>query len=163
MTTDANMPATARAPAFVSILNPVIRRLLGAGLPVGPNVLLTVPGRTTGVPRTVPVAVIEVADRRFVQSPFGEVNWVRNLRAAGEAIVTKGRDRQAVDAIELEPDAAAGVLQDALGPYLRSRLLAPLVRQLFHLEPNSTPEAYAAEARLHPMFELRGKKVDPSA
>src|SRR4051794_27670091 len=143
MTTDANMPATARAPAFVAILNPVIRRLRGGGLPFGPNVLLTVPGRTSGVPRTVPVAVIEVDDRRFVQSPFGEVNWVRNLRAAGEAIITTGRDRQAVDAIELEPDAAAGGLQGAPGPHLPSPLLPPLVRPPFPLAPELTPGTYS--------------------
>ena len=82
-------------PAIVPLLNPLIRRLLSVGLPFGPNVLLTVRGRSSGQPRTVPVAVVEIDGRRFVQSPFGEVNWVRNLRSAREAVVSKGSERVA--------------------------------------------------------------------
>ena len=89
--TDIPAPGTSRVPSIVPILNPLIRRLLGAGLPFGPNVLLTVRGRRSGEPRTFPVAILELDGRRYVQSPFGEVNWVRNLRAAGEAVVTRGR------------------------------------------------------------------------
>ena len=61
----------ARAPSLIPVLNPLIRRLIGAGLPFGPNVLLTVRGRTSGMPRTFPVAIVELDGRRFVQSPFG--------------------------------------------------------------------------------------------
>ena len=93
----------------VGLVNPVIRRLLGAGLPFGPNVLLTVRGRTSGVPHTFPLAILETDGRRFVQSPFGEVNWVRNLRASGTAIVSKGTQSENVDAVELEPETAAAV------------------------------------------------------
>jgi len=45
-------------------------------------------GRTSGLPRTTPLAVIEVDGRRWVWSPWGEVHWVRNLRAAGRDVVT---------------------------------------------------------------------------
>ena len=92
--TDIPAPGTSRVPSIVPILNPLIRRLLGAGLPFGPNVLLTVRGRRSGEPRTFPVAILELDGRRYVQSPFGEVNWVRNLRVAGEAVVTRGRERK---------------------------------------------------------------------
>src|SRR5437660_557036 len=44
-----------RVPFFVPIFNPIARRLLGAGVPLGPNALLTVRGRRTGAPRTTPV------------------------------------------------------------------------------------------------------------
>jgi deazaflavin-dependent oxidoreductase (nitroreductase family) len=133
----------------------VIRRLLAVGLPFGPNVLLTVRGRTSGLPRTFPVAIIELDGLRFVQSPFGEVNWVRNLRAAGEAVVSKGRDRQAVEAIEIMPEAGGPILRDALAPYRRSRLLAPLLARFFGFRADSTLEDYVDAARRHPMFELR--------
>jgi deazaflavin-dependent oxidoreductase (nitroreductase family) len=154
---DANALGTSSVPSLIPVLNPLIRRLLGAGLPFGPNVLLTVRGRKTGVPRTFPVAIIELDGRRYVQSPFGEVNWVHNLRAAGEAIVTKGRDRQDVEAIEVAPEAGGPILRDALAPYLRSRLLAAVLGRFFHFRADSTLDDYVAEARRHPMFELRAR------
>jgi deazaflavin-dependent oxidoreductase (nitroreductase family) len=154
---DARAVRTSRAPSLVPILNPLIRRLIGAGMPFGPNVLLTVRGRTSGLPRTFPVAIIELDGRRYVQSPFGEVNWVHNLRVAGEAIVTKGRRQEPVEAIEVAPEAGGPVLRDALAPYLRSRLLRPVLGRFFGFRADSTLENYIAEARLHPMFELRAR------
>jgi deazaflavin-dependent oxidoreductase (nitroreductase family) len=151
---------TPRVPALIPLLNPLIRRLLGAGLPFGPNVLLTVRGRSSGQPRTFPVAMLEHDGHRYVQSPFGEVNWVRNLRAAGTAIVSRGRDREEVDAVELGPEAAAPVLRDALAPQLRSRLPAAVLGRYFDFRADSTLEEYVAEARRHPMFELYTRAVD---
>jgi deazaflavin-dependent oxidoreductase (nitroreductase family) len=152
---NARTLGTPSVPSLIPVLNPLIRRLLGAGLPFGPNVLLTVRGRTSGVPRTIPVAILELDGRRYVQSPFGEVNWVRNLRASGECIVSKGRAREEVDAIEVDPEEGSTVLRDALAPYLKSRFLAPVLGRFFHFRADSTLEDYVAEARRHPMFELR--------
>jgi len=83
MTTDAS--PSRGAPLFIHALNPLIGRLLRLGAPMGPNVLLTVRGRTSGQPRSFPVAVLEHDGHRYVFCPFGEVNWVRNLRANGDA------------------------------------------------------------------------------
>ena len=97
-----------------------------------------------------------------MQSPFGEVNWVRNLRAAGEAVVTRGSDREEVDAIELPPDAGGPILRDALAPFFRSRLLAPMARWLFHLRAGASLDEYVEESRRHPMFELRPRTATAS-
>jgi deazaflavin-dependent oxidoreductase (nitroreductase family) len=144
-----------RVPSIINLLNPLIRRLIGAGMPFGPNVLLTVRGRTSGKPLTFPVALIEYDGRRFVQSPFGEVNWVRNLRAAGEAEITKGRSREQVTAVELEPEAAAPILRAALAPQLKTAMGRMSVGRYFHLPPDASFEDDVAEARHHPMFELK--------
>lgn len=146
---------TPRAPSIVHLLNPLIRRLLGIGLPFGPNVLLTVRGRTSGLSRTFPVAILELDGRRYVQSPFGEVNWVRNLRASGEAVVVKGNEREAVQAVELTPDAAGPVFRGAMAPYLRSRVPAAVLRRFMGVGAGSAPEDFVELARRHPMFELR--------
>ncbi len=45
---------------------------------------LTVRGRHSGEPRTVPVAVLEHEGDRYLIAPRGRTHWVRNLRAAGE-------------------------------------------------------------------------------
>jgi deazaflavin-dependent oxidoreductase (nitroreductase family) len=144
-----------RVPALIPLLNPLIGRLLGAGVPFGPNVLLTVRGRTSGLLRTFPVAILELEGRRYVQSPFGEVNWVRNLRADAAATVTKGDRSESVEAVEVTPESAGPLLRDALAPYVRWRLGAMLVGRFFHLGPDATLDDYIAEARRHPMFELR--------
>jgi deazaflavin-dependent oxidoreductase (nitroreductase family) len=142
-------------PAIVPLLNPLVHRLLGAGMPFGPNVLLTVRGRTSGIDRTFPVAVIRHDGRRFVQSPFGEVQWVRNLRASGYAVITKGRRREEVTAVELRPEEAAPILSAAVAPYARSRLLRPLLGRFFNLSAASSPGQALEEAGRHPLFELR--------
>src|SRR5262245_25341263 len=90
-------------PSWVPFFNRISRRLLAAGVPMGPNVLITVRGRKSGLPRSTPVTIIENAGRRGLIAPFGEVNWVRNLRAAGYATITAGRRKEEVTAIELGP------------------------------------------------------------
>lgn len=155
MTTTSAATRRTSAPALIRLLNPLMRRLGGLGMPLGPNVLLTVRGRTSGLPRTFPVAILAVGDRQFVQSPFGEVDWVRNLRVSGEAIVSKGRRHEQVSAAELTPEVGGGVLHEALAPFLTSRLRAFFVGRFFKIRPDSTLADYEAEARRHPMFELR--------
>src|SRR5437660_10896577 len=94
------MAKTDKAPKFVRLGNILTLTLLRVGFPlVGPGLvignypmyLLTVRGRKSGQPRTVPVAIIKRNGKRYVGSPYGIVNWVRNLRAAGEVILTRGR------------------------------------------------------------------------
>ncbi len=110
----------ARVPRSVSLFNPLLRKLLATGVPLGPNALVTIRGRTTGSPRTTPLAVIEVAGRRFVWSPWGEVHWVRNLRAAGRATLRKRAAQEEVRATELDPAERVAFFRDVLGPYARS-------------------------------------------
>jgi len=63
-------------------------------LPAGPNVLLTVRGHKSGLPRTVPVSLLDLGDRCLLQAASADVGWVRNLRAAGEAVIaSRGRSR----------------------------------------------------------------------
>jgi deazaflavin-dependent oxidoreductase (nitroreductase family) len=146
------------------LVNPVFSRYLGAGLPGGPNALLSVRGRSSGREYRVPVAMLTFHDRRFVQAAFGEVGWVRNLRAAGRANVTRGRYHALVDAVEVAPEAAAAIMREAVEPFERSRLLAaavgPTTRppigvlQYFGVRIDETHDEYLAAARRQPLFEL---------
>src|SRR5918994_5076444 len=90
------------APAFVRASNPLTRRLLRLGMPMGPNVLLTVRGRTTGLPRSTAVAVAELDGRRWIIGAYGNVQWVRNLRAAGAAEIRVHGRTEPVTARELD-------------------------------------------------------------
>ena len=59
--------------------------------------LLTVPGRTTGVPHTTPVSYFEDAGSYVVSGTAGgaprDPQWFRNLRQAERAVVEIGRER----------------------------------------------------------------------
>jgi deazaflavin-dependent oxidoreductase (nitroreductase family) len=102
-----------------SIFNPIATRLLRAGMPMGFNGLITVAGRRSGLPRTTPVAVIEHGDRRWVWCPWGESNWVRNLRAAGRGTIAVRRRDEAVRARELDRDERVRFFRDVLHPVVR--------------------------------------------
>ena len=88
------------------------------------------------------------------------------MRAGCEATVTYPGGRSLpVQAIELAPEDAGAVLRRVLEPYHRSRLLGGLLGREFrppigvlwriHLRIDDTVEEYVAEARRHPLFELR--------
>src|SRR5436190_3428380 len=108
-----------RAPWYVPLFNPVTRFLLRAGVPLGFNGLITIRGRKSGVPRTIPIAIIDADGRRWVWSPWGEVNWVRNLRAAGRATITKRGHEEEVRATELAPAERVAFFRDVVRPIAR--------------------------------------------
>jgi deazaflavin-dependent oxidoreductase (nitroreductase family) len=116
--TDDRTPA--HLPAWVPVFSTVARRLLAAGVPIGPDMLLTVRGRRTGLPRTTPVAICTSGDRRGVIAVFGETDWVRNLRVDPHATIAVGRRREEVTAVELTGDDAVAFFRDVLAPQARA-------------------------------------------
>ena len=145
------------APGLVRLLNPLTRSLLRRGMPLGPNTLITVRGRRTGEPHTFPVAVSEIDRRLWVISPYGEVNWVRNLRSAGGAVLKRNGGHQPVRAVELSPDEARYFYADRLARYVRSlplvgrgfaRVFLPLAGARAMLDDPTTA------AQRFPVFEL---------
>ena len=111
---------TARVPLQVKLFSPILKFLLAAGVPLGYNRLVTIRGRKSGLPRTAAIAVIEVSGRRWVWAPWGEVHWVRNLRAAGRATINiRGRTEE-VRATELDAQERLAFFRDVLGPLARS-------------------------------------------
>jgi deazaflavin-dependent oxidoreductase (nitroreductase family) len=142
-----------RAPRYVSLLNPLSRRLLRAGVSLGPNALVTIQGRTSGLPRTTPLAIIEVEGRRWVWSPWGEVNWVRNLRAAGRATITVNRRSEEVLARELDPTERIAYFRDIALPVASSmRFGVAFVRAIDGVDVRDPERAAAGSV----VFELRG-------
>jgi deazaflavin-dependent oxidoreductase (nitroreductase family) len=78
------------------VVNPLVSRLQTGGVAT-----LTVPGRRTGRARTVPVIPVEVGGIRYLVSPYGESDWVRNLRAAGKATLARKGKVETVQASEI--------------------------------------------------------------
>ncbi len=154
MTTDAS-PRSHPIPSFVRVLSPLVRRFLRIGMPMGQNALLTVRGRTSGQLRSFPITVLETGGRRFVFAAFGETNWVRNLRAAGEASLRQGRRDEPVVARELSVDDAAPILQAGLAPTLRIKVFGSMIGGWYGITAASVPADYLNAARQHTGFELR--------
>jgi deazaflavin-dependent oxidoreductase (nitroreductase family) len=148
------MAKTYHVGAFVRISNALMSSLLRRGLKVGTNVLLTVPGRKSGEPRTTPVTILEWNGERWLQSPFGEVNWVRNLRAAGHGTLSLGNRAEPVSVVEVPPAEAAQVLKATLASY------PPPVKGFFDVTPDSPLEAFEQEAPRHPMFRIVAARSD---
>jgi len=114
------MEPSLRVPRRVLFFGAILKFLMEAGVPLGPNRLVTIRGRKSGLPRTTPLAVIAVNGRRWVWSPWGESQWVRNLRAAGRAtIAARGRTEE-VTATELDPTERVEYFRDVLGRLARS-------------------------------------------
>jgi deazaflavin-dependent oxidoreductase (nitroreductase family) len=149
------MAKTSQAPLFVRVGNVLTTALLRAGFKlVGfgnyPMYLLTVRGRKSGLPRTVSIAIIERNGKRYLGAPFGVVDWVRNLRAAGEAILTRGRRSETVNARELPPREAALVLREDIkggNPFAR----------YYQVTADSPLEEFERAAVSHPLFVLERK------
>ena len=140
-----------RAPRMVGAFNTILKPLIAAGMPMGFNGLLTVRGRKSGEPRTTALAIIEDGGRRWVWSPWGEVNWVRNLRAAGEATLTVRGQDEMVRARELDPVERLAFFRETLGPVaMRMRGGVQLLRMLDGVDVTD-PEA-ASEGKV--VFEL---------
>ena len=140
------------APFFVHLFNPLGRRLASAGL-MGPNILLTVPGRKSGRPRTTPVAMVQVDGRRWIIGTFGAVGWVHNLRAARRATVTVRGRREQVEGRELSPAEGAQFFRAVLAPYVTGLPIGRLILKLLGASDILTDPQAAAARR--PVFELQ--------
>ena len=149
------MAKTEKVPLFVRVGNVLTTTLLRAGVKlVGPGnypmYLLTVRGRKSGLPRTVPVAIIRRNGKRYVGSPYGIVDWVRNLRAAGEATLTRGRRSETVNATELPKGEAGLVLREDIkggNPFARD----------YGVTADSSLEEFERAVVSHPLFVLERK------
>lgn len=121
--------------------------LLRAGANMGTTSLLTVRGRKSGQPHTVPVIPVEQAGQRFLVAPYGVVQWVRNIRAAGMATLTRGRHAETISVTELPAQQAAPVLKQYLSQ-------VATVRPFFDATSDSPLEAFEREAPRHPVFRI---------
>lgn len=142
------MARTYRMSTFTRFGNTMSAAMIRLGIgPAGMH-LLTVRGRKSGLPRTTPVNLITHRGRRWLVAPYGEVAWVRNVRAAGEVELRRAGAAERCLAQEATASEA--------GPVLRSylRQLKFVVGPYFDVTRSSPDAAFAAEAPRHPVFLL---------
>jgi deazaflavin-dependent oxidoreductase (nitroreductase family) len=103
-----------RPPWWLKPMNKVFMVMLRLGIPIsgkdGPLVL-TVPGRKSGKPRSTPITPMYIDDKRYVVAGFPGADWVSNARAADHATLTQGRRSERVKMVELSPEEARPLLR----------------------------------------------------
>jgi len=103
-----------KPPWWLKPINKVFMAMLRLGLPSsgkeGPLVL-TVPGRKSGQPRSTPITPMYVDGTRYAVAGFPGADWEKNARAADTATVTAGRNSETVRMVELSADEARPLLR----------------------------------------------------
>ena len=140
---------------FVRVSNAMTSFFLRLGVNMGNMALLTVRGRKSGKPITNPIVIVVQDGKRYLFSPFGIVNWVRNLRAAGKATLSWGRRHETVTVTELTPEQAAPVIKSLLGS-------APkMIRDYFEVTPESSLQEFIRDAPNHAVFAVHPASSTP--
>jgi deazaflavin-dependent oxidoreductase (nitroreductase family) len=116
------------------LANPLAMRLNARGVAT-----LTLAGRRTGEVRKVPVIPVEVGGSRYLVSPYGESDWVRNLRAAGKGELSRKGRREVFHAVEIPAGQRGPVIS-------RYREVAGRAVDSFFTK--------LPDARDHPVFQL---------
>ena len=132
-----------------NVFNRSVRRLTRMGLSVYGSRELRVRGRKSGEWRSNPVNLLALDEQRYLVSPRGLTQWVRNLRAAGTGELVVGRRHEAFRGEEIaDPDKV-----DIIREYLRR--WAWEVGAFFEgLDADSPDEVIAAAASGFPVFRV---------
>ena len=100
---------------YARFYNPIVSFLLRLGMPHRASSTAHSPRiGTLASSRTTPVALNPYGAGWLLVSVYGRVDWVRNLRAAEEAVVTMRRRTFPVTSAELTADQAAPLVRDLL-------------------------------------------------
>ena len=102
-----------RAPGWFTrnVFNRLVAFLTRHGVSVLGSRVLAVRGRTSGEWRTTPVNLLTHDGRRFLVSPRGVTQWVRNLRAAGTGELRLGGRAESFRGRELTEEEKVPVLR----------------------------------------------------
>jgi hypothetical protein len=143
---------------FYRVINPITRMLVrrfGVGGPSDDLLrLLRVRGRTSGRPHDVPVRINTLNGERFVVAMFGTAQWVKNLRASGEAEIVLGEAAEPVKAHELRGEDKVAFVT----AYMSEPKLAKRVKAVLGVDPeNFSPDEFQRAIAELPVFRLESR------
>ncbi|OBG63244.1 nitroreductase family deazaflavin-dependent oxidoreductase [Mycobacterium sp. E735] len=101
-----------RPPRYLKPMNKVMMAVQRLGIPTGPAMVLTVPGRKSGRPRSTPMTLFEFRGDLYVVAGYPGADWAANARAAGTGRLSRGRRSQQVRIVELSAAQARPVLRE---------------------------------------------------
>ncbi|MCU1427106.1 MAG: hypothetical protein JWL83_1106 [Actinomycetia bacterium] len=133
------------------LMNRVVVGLTRLGISVMGSRELRVRGRTSGEWRTNPVNLLDVDGRRYLVAPRGEVQWVRNLRAAGgHGELRVGRRTESFEATEIAGDDKLPMLRAYL-----ERWSWEVGRFFDGVNAKASDDELRRIAASHPVFALK--------
>jgi deazaflavin-dependent oxidoreductase (nitroreductase family) len=102
-----------RPPWWLKYVNKVMIGIQKLGVPMGDKgpVILVVPGRKSGKPRSTPITPMIVEGQKYVLGGLPGSDWAANLRVAGAAELKQGKNTERVRVVELPPDEARPLLR----------------------------------------------------
>ena len=135
---------------FIRIMNWLLGLLIKLGLSPQGGQLLTVRGRKTGKPITMPVNPMTLDGAEYLVAPRGDTHWTRNLRIAKTGELRKGRKKRAVHVVSELTDAEK---PPVLKAYLER--WAGVTKDHFGIAwPNPSEEEVARVSARTPMFRI---------
>ena len=134
------------------VFNPVVAFLAGRlGLNMKGARVLSVQGRTSGAWHSTPVNPLTFEGQRYLVSPRGETQWVRNIRVSRAGRLTVGGTTEDVRVDEVPDHEKPAILR----AYLRE--WAWEVKQFFGGVGADASEAEVVRiAPAYPVFRIRG-------
>jgi deazaflavin-dependent oxidoreductase (nitroreductase family) len=100
-----------RPPRYLKPMNKFMMAVQKLGIPTGPAMVLTVPGRKSGQPRSTPMTPFEFDGGLYVVAGFPGADWAANARAAGTGTLSRGRRSRPVEIVELTAAQARPILR----------------------------------------------------
>ena len=101
-----------RPPRYLKSMNRVVRAMQRLGIPTGPAMILTVPGRKTGKPRSTPMTPFTYRGGLYTVAGYPGADWAANARAAGVGTLTRGRKSHRIRIVELGAEESRPVLRE---------------------------------------------------
>jgi deazaflavin-dependent oxidoreductase (nitroreductase family) len=132
-----------------NVFNRIVAAFTRMGISVWGSRVLEVPGRKTGEPRRTPVNLLTLDGQRYLVSPRGHTQWVRNLRASGRGRLLLGRRSEEFTATEVPEEERPPILR----AYLK-RWKAEVGVFFGGVGPDSSDEELRRIAPDHPVFRL---------
>jgi deazaflavin-dependent oxidoreductase (nitroreductase family) len=139
-----------RPPRWLKPMNKFMIALNRLGIPTGSPMVLTVPGRKSGQPRSTPITPFELRDQLYGVPGYPGSDWARNVRAAGAGILSRGRKSRRVRIVELNPEEARPVLR----AYPEKVPVGVAFAKRSGLVNEGTPDEFEALAGVTPVFRF---------
>ncbi|HEY2480246.1 MAG TPA: nitroreductase/quinone reductase family protein [Solirubrobacterales bacterium] len=132
-----------------NVFNRAVSGLMALGVSIYGSRVLEVKGRKSGRWRSTPVNLLELEGARYLVSPRGHTEWVRNMRVSDGGRLRLGRKTEDFKATEVIAEPAVPILRAYLKKWKWE------VGTFFGgVGPDSTDAELLAIAPDHPVFRI---------
>jgi deazaflavin-dependent oxidoreductase (nitroreductase family) len=132
-----------------NVFNRAVAGLTRVGVSVAGSRVLEVQGRKSSEWRRTPVNVLTLDGVRYLVSPRGHTQWVRNIRVSGQGRLVLGRRTEPISVTELPDDEKPALLR----AYLQ-RWKWEVGAFFGGVGPDSSDEELRRIAPDHPVFRI---------